>query len=112
MAAVPIIAVAANNPPPPSPRRSSTSHANSPRRSSQHSVFAKNVLMSRITLPGPEHALPRHLANGEHPRPASAQPTVPSAAATARSVPFSKDLAPHADLKPLPQASTHHGQLI
>jgi 6-phosphofructo-2-kinase len=116
MAAVPI--VTANKPSPPPLRRTSVTQANTStlRRTSQHSVFAKNVLMNKINFPASEHA--PHLSDEQQqPRPASAQPSipsvpsVPSAAAAARKLPLSKDSAPHADLKSLPYvtAATHHG---
>ena len=95
----------------PPPRRTSVTQANTStsRRTSQHSLFAKNVLMSKINLPASEHAL--HLSDEQQPRPASAQPSVPSAAAAARKLPLSKDPTPHADPKPLPYLAgvAHHG---
>jgi 6-phosphofructo-2-kinase len=102
------------------PRRTSsaTSSSNSPRRYSQHSVFAKNVLMSRITVPTPETAHPT--SNGEHLRPASALPSLSSAAPTTspRSLPPTQDSAPqqhHGELKPRPYVGLHshqHGPTI
>ncbi|KAF2003103.1 bifunctional 6-phosphofructo-2-kinase/fructose-2,6-bisphosphate 2-phosphatase [Amniculicola lignicola CBS 123094] len=79
------------------------------RRSSQHSIYAKHVLMSRITLPEQANLPPA--PNGDAPRPAPARPATASAAIGApRSVP-PKDLAPHhADLRPPPSA-LHHGQM-
>jgi 6-phosphofructo-2-kinase len=69
--------------------------------------------MNKINFPASEHA--PHLSDEQQqPRPASAQPSipsVPSAAAAARKLPLSKDSAPHADLKSLPYvtAAAHHG---
>ena len=112
------------------PRRASTPLVNSSRRTSQHSIFAKNVLMSKITLPVLENAR-LALNNGEvaAPRPtSSAQPSHSHASGTAsalaptppRSTPQAKDLAPPpptsqqhnnnaSALKPLPAVGGHHG---
>ncbi|KAF2660243.1 hypothetical protein K491DRAFT_589496 [Lophiostoma macrostomum CBS 122681] len=69
--------------------------------------------MSRITFPAPETAHPT--PNGEPARPASALPSLSSAAATTSprsSLPPTKDSAPqqhHGELKPLPYVGLHHG---
>lgn len=128
---LPIVAASANTTS--IPRRASTPLVNSPRRTSQHSIFAKNVLMSKITLPVLENAR-LALNNGEAaPRPISAQPSLThghGAAPPPRSTPQhqAKDFAPlpppnsqhrHQEqlqhhnapsLKPPPAASgPHHG---
>lgn len=100
---------------PPSPRRrSSASTPFNPhrRRTSSHSIYARNVLMSKLTLPGP-HAQNSYLSNTEPPRPASAQPALPIPAPP-KSVQQIKDSAAHhGDLKPLPlNAAHHHGHAI
>lgn len=106
MAALPIVTAGTTT----HRRRSSASTTSSPRRTSQHSIFAKSVLMSKLTLPGPQHAHP--LSNGEPPRPVSAQPAIPSAPdppADSTNAPFAKDPAlHHAELKPLPLVGANH----
>ncbi|KAF2878281.1 6-phosphofructo-2-kinase-domain-containing protein [Massariosphaeria phaeospora] len=97
---------------PPHRRRSSASQHN-PRRSSQHSIFARNVLMSKITLPAPQHPPPTF--TNEPPRPVSAQPSITPTNAPPHSVPPAKtSSAQHADLKPppLPGARGTHGTVV
>lgn len=72
-------------------------------RTSQHSLIAKNVLMSKLVFP------PNNNANldGEPPRPASALPTLPSTDTSKPPPP--KHAAEHGELKPLPFVQAHHG---
>lgn len=98
---LPIVAATANNTSTARPRRASTPLVNSSRRTSQHSIFAKNVLMSKITLPVLENARLALNNNGEvaAPRPVSAQPSLqshPSRPPTSipSSAPSPKDFAP------------------
>ncbi|CAO2648660.1 Nn.00g079270.m01.CDS01 [Neocucurbitaria sp. VM-36] len=107
--------------PPPSPgtqfcshrRRSSASstpYNPNNRRSSTHSIYARNALMSKLTLPGPEHAQNKYLSNSEPPRPVSAQPAIP-APAQPKSVQQIKDFAAqHGELKPLALHTGHQHQ--
>ncbi|KAF2688768.1 bifunctional 6-phosphofructo-2-kinase/fructose-2,6-bisphosphate 2-phosphatase [Lentithecium fluviatile CBS 122367] len=83
-------------------RRSSASANPSPRRTTQHSVFAKNVLMNNIAYPAPQHA-----PLADPPRPVSAQPALPT---SNPSVASAKDFVPHhGDLKPLSYVAASHG---
>ena len=117
MAATPIIA----DPSPSSPRRrpSTILNSNSPRITSQHSIFARSVLMSKLPTLAQQSIIdsragPRRLAPAS---PAPAPPsTTPAAAAAAasgsppRSVPPSKDLSHlNGNLKPKPSILEHHG---
>ncbi|KAF1844505.1 bifunctional 6-phosphofructo-2-kinase/fructose-2,6-bisphosphate 2-phosphatase [Cucurbitaria berberidis CBS 394.84] len=99
---------------------SSTPYDPNNRRSSTHSIYARNALMSKLTLPGPEHAQNKYLSNTSGPpRPVSAQPAVPtSTTSTSTTTPLQpksvqqiKDLAAqHADRKPLPLVAALQNQ--
>ncbi|KAJ4314374.1 6-phosphofructo-2-kinase [Neodidymelliopsis sp. IMI 364377] len=96
----------------PQRRRSSASSnpATSTRRTSQHSIYARNVLMSSLNQTQ-EHAQPSNpTSNGVTPRSQPAQPTIPSAGPP-KSVQAIKDLAAQrGELKPPPASvgGTHH----
>ncbi|KAF1979214.1 bifunctional 6-phosphofructo-2-kinase/fructose-2,6-bisphosphate 2-phosphatase [Bimuria novae-zelandiae CBS 107.79] len=79
--------------------------ANPPaRRTSQHSLVAKNVLMSKLAFPALDNA---NLDDGEPPRHASASPAVPTGDQSKPPPP--KHAAEHGDLKPLSYIQAHHG---
>lgn len=71
------------------------------RRTSQHSIIAKNVLMSKLAFPAIENA---KLDGETPPRPASALP-----AADHSKPPPPKHAAEHGELKPIPYVQAHHG---
>ncbi|KAJ4289537.1 6-phosphofructo-2-kinase [Kalmusia sp. IMI 367209] len=98
MAALPITIAAGTH----SQRRPSTPTKSNPRRTSQHSIFAKNVLMSKLAFPAPDNAI----LDGEPPRPASA---LPALSTTTKSKPPPPRPNEHGDLKPLPYVQAHHG---
>ncbi|CAI6328636.1 unnamed protein product [Periconia digitata] len=107
--------------PPPSPplpaRRRSSATPIRPllaSATSQHSIIAKNVLMSKINFPGSEHAL--HLdPEDSRPRPRSARPPLPPKVSSLSSI---GDRDPthhqhHADVKATPTISEHgHPHMI
>ncbi|KAJ4370010.1 6-phosphofructo-2-kinase [Neocucurbitaria cava] len=89
---------------------SSTPYNPHNRRSSTHSIYARNALMSKLTLPGPEHAQNKYLSNTDPSRPLSAQPAIPTPAQP-KSVQQIKDFAAqHGELKPLPLHTGHQHQ--
>ncbi|KAF2640558.1 bifunctional 6-phosphofructo-2-kinase/fructose-2,6-bisphosphate 2-phosphatase [Massarina eburnea CBS 473.64] len=103
MAALPIITAGQGTPPPPTHTQRPSIHSTA-RHSSQHSIIAKNVLMSKINFPGSEHAL-RSL--DEPQRPLAAHPEVPPSirpgVTTAKTV---------SDLRTLPYASNQNGNTV
>lgn len=91
-------------------RRSSASATPPNRRFSSHSIYARNLLMSKLTQPAPDHAQHTPLSTSAPAQSASAQPAV--SVAPPKSVQAIKANASHyGQLKPLPLNALypHHG---
>jgi len=105
MAALPIIAAGTTTTHTHIRRRSSASANSTPRRTSQHSIFAQNVLMSKLAFPDHKHAN----LDADSARPASAQASLSHASKPQTSA--AKVLAAeHGTLKPLPLVQTLQSQ--